>query len=131
MAGLYCNATLSFTGLTDNTQVKGFAVYRRGDPKYSAADVSNHITHQMNKNRVDILVVQTLDPRVLKLVPGASGTLSLVAKTADGGSDLTFSGTAMVHEVAGGVTFADVETIQTVTFSVISSDGAAASLSVA
>ena len=129
MAGLYANATLSFTGLTC-TQIKGFSCYRRCDPVYSAADVSNRITFQASKNALDVLTVRTLDQRILKLKQGDSGTLSLVAKSADGGSDLTFAGTAMVVEVEGEVNFAEVESLCSATFSIISSDGTSSSMSV-
>jgi len=122
MAGLYANATLSFTGLTC-VQVKGFSVYRRGEPKYSAADLSDWITFQAVKNRLDVLTVEVIDARILKLKPGESGTLSLVAKSADGGSDLTFSGTAVVLEVQGTVQFAEVESPCSATWSIVSSDG--------
>lgn len=122
MAGLYSNATFSFTGLTC-VQVKGFSVYRRGEPVYSAADVSNWITFQAVRNRLDVLTVEVIDTRILKLKPGDTGTLSLVAKTADGGADLTFSGAAIVLEVQGVVQFKEVESPCSATFSIVSGDG--------
>jgi hypothetical protein len=129
MAGLYANATLSFTGLTC-VQIKGFSVFRKSDPKYSAADVSSWITFQASKNAIDILTVRTLDTRILKLYQGQTGTLTLVAKNAEGGADLSFSGAAMVIEVEGDVNFAEVETLSSATFSIISGDGQAAGLGV-
>jgi hypothetical protein len=129
MAGLFCNATLSFTDLTC-TQIKGFSVYRRGDPKYSAADLSNWITFQASKNRIDVLTVETIDPRILKLEPGDTGTLTLTAKTADGVADLVFAGSAMVVEVQGIVQFAEVESPCSATFSIISADGQAPNMGV-
>ena len=128
---LFCNATLNFTGLAANTEVKGFSVIRRGDPNFSAADLSSRITFVAVKNCIDILTVHTIDPRILKLKQGATGTLSLVAKTADGGADLTFAGAATVLGVEGDVQFADVESPCNVTFAVISTDGINPLLSVA
>ena len=129
MAGLFSNATLSFTGLTC-VQVKGFSVYRKGEPVYSAADVSNWVTFQAVRNRLDVLTVEVIDTRILKLKPGDTGTLSLVAKSADGGSDLTFAGTAMVLEVQGVVQFKEVESPCSATFSIISADGASTGMGV-
>lgn len=120
---LYCNATFTFTGLTANTEVKGFSVIRRGDPNFSAADLSSRITYVAVKNCVDILTVHTIDPRILALKQGATGTLNFVAKTADGGADLTFAGAATVLGVEGDVQFADVESPCNVTFAVISTNG--------
>jgi len=65
------------------------------------------------------------------LKQGATGALSLVAKTADGGADLTFAGAATVLGVEGDVQFADVESPCNVTFAVISTDGINPLLSVA
>ena len=120
---LYCNAVLSFTGLAATTEVKGFSVVRRGDPNFSAADLSSRITYVAVKNCIDLLTVATINPQVLKLKQGATGTLSLTAKTADGGSDLICSGAATVLGVEGDVSFADVESPCSITFAVISSDG--------
>ena len=128
---LFCNATLNFTGLTANTEVKGFSVIRRGDPNFSAADLSSRITYVAVKNCIDILTCHTIDPRILALKQGATGALSLVAKTADGGADLTFAGAATVLGVEGDVQFADVESPCNVTFAVISTDGINPLLSVA
>ena len=128
---LYANATLNFTGLTANTEVKGFSVIRRGDPNFSAADLSSRITFVAVKNCIDILTVHTIDPRILALKQGATGALSLVAKTADGGADLTFAGAATVLNVEGDVQFADVESPCNVTFAVISTDGVNPLLTVA
>jgi len=128
---LFCNATLSFTGLAANTEVKGFSVIRRGDPNFSAADLSSRITYVAVKNCIDILTCHTIDPRILALKQGATGALSLVAKTADGGADLTFAGAATVLGVEGDVQFADVESPCNVTFAVISTDGINPLLSVA
>ena len=128
---LFCNATLNFTGLAANTEVKGFSVIRRGDPNFSAADLSSRITYVAVKNCIDILTCHTIDPRILALKQGATGALSLVAKTADGGADLTFAGAATVLGVEGDVQFADVESPCNVTFAVISTDGINPLLSVA
>jgi len=120
---LFCNATLSFAAMA-NTEVKGFSVVRRCDPNFSAADLSSRITYVAAKNCIDILTVATIDPNVLRLRQGDTGNLNLTAKTADGGSDLTFTGAATVLGVEGTVQFADVESPCSVTFAVISSDGA-------
>jgi hypothetical protein len=122
MASLFCNATLSFTGLTC-TNVKGFSVSRSCTPDYSAADLSNYITYCAAKNRIDLLSVQVLDARILTLKCGDTGTLSLVAKAAQGAGDLTFAGTATVISVEGSVQFAEVESPCTAVFAVVSSDG--------
>lgn len=128
--GLYANAVLSFTGLAAATEVKGFSVVRRCDPNYSAADQSSRITFVACKNCIDILAVSTIDPRILKLKQGDTGTLNLTAKTADGGADLLFAGAATVIGVEGEVQFADVESPCEVTFAIISNDGALPNLSI-
>ena len=127
---LYCNAQLSFTGLAATAEVKGFSVVRRCDPNFSAADLSSRITFVAAKNCIDILTVHTIDPGLLKLVQGQTGTLALNAKTATGGSDLLFAGAATVIGVEGDVQFADVESPVSATFAVISADGVNPNLSV-
>jgi len=128
---LFANATLAFTGLTSTVEVKGFSVVRRGDPNFSAADLSSRITFVAVKNCIDILTCHTIDPRILAMKQGQTGTLSFVAKTADGGADLTFAGAATILGVEGDVQFADVESPCNVTFAVISTDGINPLLSVA
>lgn len=120
---LYCNAVLSFTGLAATTEVKGFSCVRRCDPNFSAADLSSRITYVACKNCIDILTVNTINPGLLKLKQGDTGTLNLTAKTADGGSDLLFAGAATVLGVEGDVQFADVESPVSATFAIISDDG--------
>jgi hypothetical protein len=129
MPGLFANVVFTFKAVP-YTQVKGLSVYRRCDPKYSAADVSNRITFQAAKNCVDILVVKLLDPSILALLQGASGALSLTAKTADSAADLVITGTAMVLQIEGGVEFAEVETLNSITFSIISTNGTSTGMSV-
>jgi len=120
---LFCNATLTF-GAMANTEVKGFSVVRRCDPNFSAADLSSRITYVAAKNCIDILTCHTINPNILKLVQGQTGNLTFVAKSADGGGDLTFAGAATVLGVEGDVQFADVESPCSVTFAIISNDGA-------
>jgi len=122
MPGLYCNATVSF-GAFSGIQVIGFSVVRRCDPNFSAADLSSRITYVAAKNCVDILTCTVLDPSVLSFVQGQTGALSFVAKTADGGADLTFAGPATLLNVEGEVVFADVNSPCSVTWAIISTDG--------
>ena len=122
MAGLFCNATLSFPGISE-VQVKGFGVIRKCDPNTSAADLSSCITYVAAKNRLDVLTCHVIDPRVLALNTGDTGSLNFVAKSADGGADLAFTGTATVIGVEGEVVFADVESPCAVTFAIVSADG--------
>ena len=127
--GLYCNATLLFQ---DNpiVQVKGFSVVRRCDPNFSAADLSSHITYVGVKNCIDILTCHVIDPRVLKLKQGDTGNVSMVAKSAVGDADLTFAGAATVLGIEGDVQFADVESGCSVTFAIVSDDGATPNMTI-
>ena len=126
---LYCNATLTFGAYT-GTEIKGFNVARHCEPNYSAADLSSRITFVATKNAIDILTVHLIDPRILGFVQGNTGALNLTAKTADGGADLVFAGAATVLGVEGGISFADVETVNSITFAVISADGQVPNLAV-
>jgi len=128
---LYANATLSFPGLPGGRmEVKGFSVVRRGDPNFSAADLSSRITYVALKNCVDILTCHVINPEILALVQGAKGALDFRAKSAEGGADLQFAGPATVLGVEGTVQFADVESPCSATFAIISSDGATADMNV-
>ena len=128
---LFCNATLAFPGLPGGRmEVKGFSVVRRGDPNFSAADLSSRITYVAVKNCVDILTCHTIDPRILALKQGATGALTFTAKTADAGADLVFAGAATCLGVEGDVQFADVESPCNATFAIISTDGVNPDLSV-
>ena len=129
---LYCNAVLSFPGLpAGSMEVKGFSVVRRGDPNFSAADLSSRITYVAVKNCVDILTCHVINPEILALVQGATGALNFSAQSATGGAPLVFSGNATVLGVEGEVSFADVESPCNATFAIISTDGVNPNLSVA
>ena len=104
-------------------EVKGFSVVRRGDPNFSAADLSSRITFVAVKNCVDILTCHVINPEILTLVQGAKGALTFTAKTADAGSDLVFMGQATCRGVEGEVSFADVESPCSATFAIVSSNG--------
>jgi len=128
---LYCNAVLSFPGLPGGRmEVKGFGVIRRGDPNFSAADLSSRITYVAVKNCVDILTCHVINPQILALVQGATGALTFTAKTADGGADLVFAGNATVLGVEGDVQFADVESPCSATFAIVSTNGTTPDMSV-
>lgn len=127
---LFANATFVFNGTT-YTDVKGFDVSRSGEPKYSAADLDSYITYQSVKNRLEVLTVRLQDLKALLLKPGDTGTLTLTAKTADGGTDTVCTGSAMVVEATGSCQFADVEqNIAVVTFSIIGASGSASAMTV-
>ena len=127
--GLYCNATLLFQ---DNpiVQVKGFSVARRGDPNFSSADLSDHISYVAVKNKIDILTCVVIDPRVLKYKQGDTGNVSMVAKSAVGDADLTFAGAATVLGVEGEIQFADVESACSITFAIISDTGTSPNMTI-
>lgn len=126
---LYCNAVCSFAN-TPIIQIKGFSCHRGGSPDYSAADLSNCITYVAVKQRIDILSLRTLDASILMLTQGMTGVIEFTAKTADGTQDLVFSGPATVLEVTGDCEFAEVETMKSITFAVISADGQVPNLTV-
>lgn len=119
---LFSNATCTFD--TESIyQIKGFSVVRHCQPDFSAADLSSRITYVAAKQCIDMLTLRTLDATVLKYIQGDTGMLTMTAKTADGKSDLTFMGPATVLGVEGNVQFAEVESMCTITFAIISSDG--------
>jgi hypothetical protein len=90
-----------------------------------SADLDVFLTWQglVKKDRQITVMTDDVSDAFGNDAQGTSGALSLVAKTADGGSDKTFSGTFMLISISGRAIHADVNAGCRMVFAAVSSDG--------
>jgi len=121
---LFKNATVTFDG-SAIVDVTGVDIEFGGERLSHSADTDVFETWQGVHKKTRQIVVHTDDVSdAFGVTQGAAAaTLSVVCKTADGGSDLTFSGSFMCAGISGGANHGGVEHGNDITFNAVSADG--------
>ena len=117
-------ATYSSTGLND---VISWELTASGERVTHSSDVDAYLTWQAMVKK-DITARVVIDDVAQAagyddVVGDAAASLVLVAKTADGGSDCTVTGNAMITSVSPSVQHASPDNNCTLEFGYVSSDG--------
>ena len=121
---LFKNVTVTYNS-NPIVDVTGADIEFGGERMAHSADTDVFETWQGAHKKSRQIVVHTDDASdAFGLTQGASAaTLSVVAKTADGGSDLTFSGSFMVTQISGGASHSGPDHGNDITFNAVSADG--------
>lgn len=128
---LFKNVTATYNSVAI-ADVKGADISLEGERIVHSADQDSFLTYQAFVKKDRTITVHTDDlSDAFGLTQGATAaTLSVVAKTGDGGSDLTFSGSFMVGNISGGVGHATFDNDCAIPFHAVSVDGSTDPLSV-
>jgi len=129
----FMNGTASFNSVALN-EVQSWEVTAGGERITHNSGVDQYLTWQALVKR-DVTARVTIDDVAQAagyddVAGDAATTLSLVAKTADGGSDCTVSGSAMLTETTFGVQHDSADNNCTLAFGFVSSDGSTPPLTV-
>jgi hypothetical protein len=130
---IFMNGTATWNSVAFN-DVISWELRVTGERVTHSSDTDNWLTWQAVVKRDVTATVNTDDVNQVAGyhddVGATAQTLDLVAKTADGGSDVTVSGSAMVTEAAPQVAHATPDNTGSVAFGYISSDGTTSPLTI-
>jgi hypothetical protein len=130
---VFMNGTATFSS-TPLAEVVSWEVNAGGERVTHSADVDQYLTWQAVVKR-DVTARVTMDDVAQAagyddVVGDAAAARSLVAKTADGGSDCTVAGSAMLLSTSAQVQHASADNNSTLEFGFVSADGTTAPLTV-
>ena len=130
---LFMNATATWNGGAIN-EVRSVELGVYGERITRSSDFDDWLTWQGVTGRDVVATVNFNDANQAAAfdddVGAAAKALSVVARSADGGSDATISGSAMICSATSAVAHASMDNACSVSFGMVSSDGSSSPLTI-